>query len=120
MNSLSDSDKKEYLESLGVANSGRDQLIKAAYKILGLITFFTSGEPETRAWTVRSGAKAPEAAGVIHTDFEHGFISADVIFWKDLVETGGWNSARSKGLVRMEGKDYQIVDGDVCLFKFNV
>lgn len=120
LNSLSEQDKREYLESLEIKNSGRDKLIKAAYKILGLLTFFTSGESETRAWTVKTGAKAPEAAGVIHTDFKHGFISCDVIDWQDLVQTGGWAKARSKGLVRMEGKDYAVRDGDVMLFKFNV
>ncbi|MDD3774133.1 MAG: redox-regulated ATPase YchF [Patescibacteria group bacterium] len=120
LNALSEQDKKEYLESLDIKNSGRDQLIKEAYKILGLLTFFTSGEPETRAWTVRKGAKAPEAAGVIHTDFEYGFISADVIDWQKLVEVGGWSDARAKGMVRMEGRDYVAKDGDVMLFKFNV
>jgi hypothetical protein len=120
LNSLNENDKKEYLDSLGVKFSGRDQLIMSAYKILGLLTFFTSGEPETRAWTVHEGAKAPQAAGAIHTDFERGFISADVIDWKELVKIDGWQEARAKGLVRMEGKTYVVKDGDVCLFKFNV
>jgi len=120
LNELSESEKMEYLKTLGIKNSGRDELIRKAYEILGLITFFTSGEPETRAWTVLNGAKAPQAAGVIHTDFEHGFISAEVIDWQNLVDNEGWTNARAKGLVRTEGKDYTVKDGDVCLFRFNV
>ena len=120
LNELDDAEKAEYLETLGVESSGLDRLIKEAYKVLGLMTYFTSGEPETRAWTIRDGAKAPEAAGVIHTDFERGFIAADVIGWLDLVNQGGWTNARSKGLVRTEGKNYIFKDGDVALFRFNV
>jgi len=120
LNELDDLEQKEYLEALGIEESGLDKLIKGAYKILGLITYFTSGEPETRAWTVRDGAKAPEAAGVIHTDFEKGFIAADVIGWLDLINQEGWSKARTKGLVRTEGKEYTFKDGDVALFKFNV
>ena len=120
LNELNDADKAEYLESLGIKESGLDKLIKEAYKTLGLITYFTSGEPETRAWTVRNGAKAPEAAGVIHTDFERGFIAADVIPWQDLYAQGGWAGARAHGLVRTEGKEYIFQDGDTALFKFNV
>jgi GTP-binding protein YchF len=120
LNELSDADKKEYLKEIGVDETGLNRLIVEAYKTLGLITYFTSGEPETRAWTVRSGAKAPEAAGVIHTDFERGFIAADVVGWLDLINQSGWSGARSKGLVRTEGKNYTFCDGDVVLFKFNV
>ena len=120
LNELSDDEKKEYLDYLGISESGLSRLIKEAYKTLGLITYFTSGEPETRAWTIRDGAKAPEAAGVIHTDFERGFIAADVIGWLDLANQGGWSSARAKGLVRTEGKNYTFQDGDTTLFKFNV
>jgi len=120
LNELNDEEKKEYLDSLGITQSGLSRLINQAYKAMGLLTYFTSGEPETRAWTVRAGAKAPEAAGVIHTDFERGFIAADVIGWLDLVNQGGWSEARTKGLVRTEGKNYTFEDGDVTLFKFNV
>ena len=120
LNELNDEEKAEYLETLGIKQSGLSRLINEAYKTLGLITYFTSGEPETRAWTVYNGAKAPEAAGVIHTDFERGFIAADVIGWLDLVNQGGWSAARAKGLVRTEGKNYTFQDGDVTLFKFNV
>ena len=120
LNELDEKEKAEYLETLGISESGLSRLINEAYKTLGLITYFTSGEPETRAWTVREGAKAPEAAGVIHTDFERGFIAADVIGWLDLVNQGGWSAARAKGLVRTEGKEYVFQDGDVTLFKFNV
>jgi len=120
LNELDDQEKKEYLESLGIADTGINRLIKEAYRALNLITYFTSGEPETRAWTVRNGAKAPEAAGVIHTDFERGFIAADVVSWQDLYAQNGWTGARTHGLVRTEGKNYLVKDGDVCLFKFNV
>lgn len=120
LNSLADEDKAEYLETLGIEESGLNKLIKEAYKTLGLITYFTSGEPETRAWTIKNGFTAPQAAGVIHTDFERGFIAADVIPWDKLVEAGGWPAARSKGLVRTEGKTYIFRDGDTTLFKFNV
>lgn len=120
LNELSTKEKIEYLETLGVKESGLSQLIKEAYKTLGLITYFTSGEPETRAWTIPLGAKAPKAAGMIHTDFERGFIAADVIPWQDLYAQESWAGARAHGLVRTEGKDYTVKDGDVCLFKFNV
>lgn len=120
LNDLSDTERKEYLETLGMEDSGLNRLIKEAYKTLGLITYFTSGEPETRAWTIREGTLAPQAAGVIHTDFECGFIAAEVIPWQDLVANGGWSAARSKGLVRTEGKNYEFKDGDVTLFRFNV
>nr|HPL01710.1 DUF933 domain-containing protein [bacterium] len=120
LNDLNDAEKTEYLDSLGISDTGINRLIKEAYNKLNLITYFTSGEPETRAWTVRGGAKAPEAAGVIHTDFEKGFIAAEVISWQDLYAQGGWSGARAHGLVRTEGKNYIFKDGDVALFKFNV
>jgi len=120
LNDLDDADRAEYLATLGINDSGLNRLIIEAYKTLGLITYFTSGEMETRAWTIHKGWKAPAAAGVIHTDFEHGFIAADVVPWQDLYAQGGWTGARAKGLVRMEGKNYEVQDGDVCLFKFNV
>ena len=120
LNELGTEEKAEYLSSLGIAESGLNRLIKEAYKTLGLITYFTSGEPETRAWTIKKGFTAPQAAGVIHTDFERGFIAADVIPWDKLVEAGGWSQARTHGWVRTEGKTYIFKDGDTTLFKFNV
>jgi len=120
LNDLDDKERAEYLDSLGVKDSGLDRLIKESYNTLGLITYFTSGEMETRAWTVKKDATAPQAAGVIHTDFEKGFIAADIVPWQDLFAQGGWTGARAKGLVRTEGKNYHIQDGDVALFKFNV
>lgn len=115
--SMSPEEKKEYLESMGLAESGLDRLIKEAYDVLGLITFLTTGEMETRAWTVRKGAKAPQAAGVIHTDFEKTFIRAEITNWKDLLENGGEVGCREKGLTRIEGKDYVMRDGDTCFFR---
>mgnify|MGYP001589618244 CR=1 FL=1 len=120
LNELNEQEKAEYLEALSLDDTGLNNLIKKAYETLGLITYFTSGEPETRAWTIKKGFKAPEAAGVIHTDFEKGFIAAEVIPWQDLYAHGGWPQARTKGLVRTEGKNYTMQDGDVCLFRFNV
>jgi GTP-binding protein YchF len=120
LNELSEEDQKEYLETLGISDTGLNNLIKKAYEKLGLITYFTSGEPETRAWTIKKGFTAPQAAGVIHTDFEKGFIAAEVIPWQDLFAQGGWSGAKTKGLVRTEGKTYIMHDGDVCLFRFNV
>lgn len=120
LNELSEEEKKEYLETLGIDDTGLNHLIKKAYETLGLITYFTSGEPETRAWTIKKGFTAPQAAGVIHTDFEKGFIAAEVIPWQDLFAQGGWSGAKAKGLVRTEGKTYIMQDGDVCLFRFNV
>jgi GTP-binding protein YchF len=120
LNELPDNEKKEFLSGLRIKDSGRDRLIQASYKILGLITYFTSGEKETKAWTIHNGDTAPKAAAVIHTDFERGFIAADIINWKDLVKINGWSEARSKGLVRTEGKAYIMKDGDVVIFKFNV
>lgn len=117
--SLPEEEQQVYIEELGLKESGLDRLIKAGYELLGLITFFTTGKDETRAWTVRSGAKAPEAAGVIHTDFIKGFIRAEVINWQDFVSSGSEVEAKSKGLIRTEGKEYIIKDGDVCNFLVN-
>lgn len=117
---LDDDEKKMFLEELGLAESGLDKLIRASYSLLGLISYLTSGEDETRAWTIQAGTKAPKAAGKIHTDFEKGFIRAEVVAYKDLVENGSMVAAKEKGLVRSEGKEYVVQDGDVILFKFNV
>lgn len=117
---LEDEEKKEFLEDLGLAESGLEKLIRASYSLLGLISYLTSGEDETRAWTIRKGTKAPQAAGKIHTDFERGFIRAEVVNYKDLAENGSMLAAKEKGLVRSEGKEYVVQDGDVILFKFNV
>lgn len=120
LNALTEQEKKDYLKELGLELSGLDRLIQAAYKTLGLITFLTTGPDETRAWTVKSGSKAPAAAGKIHTDFQRGFIKAETINWQKLLDEGSWAKAREHGLVRTEGKDYVVVDGDVMVFKFNV
>lgn len=117
---LDDEEKKEFLVELGLKESGLDRLIKASYRLLGLISFFTAGPKEVRAWTITEGTKAPQAAGKIHSDFERGFIRAEVIAYDDLMKCGSYNSAREKGLVRSEGKDYIMKDGDVALFRFNV
>ena len=117
---LDDEDKMEYLEAMGLEDSGLDRLVKASYSLLGLISFLTTGEMETRAWTIKKGTKAPEAAGKIHTDIERGFIKADTIAYDKLVEAGTIAHAREKGWIRSEGKDYVMVDGDVVNFKFNV
>lgn len=117
---LSDEERGEYLKELGLEESGLDKIIKAAYKTLGLITFITAGPIESKAWTIKQGTKAPQAAGVIHTDFEKGFIKAEVIDWDKLLEAGGYGAAREKGWLRLEGKDYVIKDGDVVHFRFNV
>lgn len=117
---LSQEEKKEFLQELGINDTGLDALIALAFETLGLMYYFTAGEKEVRAWTIHKGWKAPAAAGVIHTDFEKGFIKADVAGWKDLVEFAGWSKARETGKVRMEGKEYVVQDGDVMLFKFNV
>lgn len=113
---LSKEEAKDYLKELGLSEAGLDRLITASYKLLNLITFLTSGEPETRAWTVKNGAKAPEAAGVIHTDFIKGFVKADVVNWQDFVKAGGWNKIKETGKMRLEGKDYVVKDGDVVYF----
>ncbi len=117
---LDEDEKQMFLEDLGLKESGLDKLIKASYSLLGLLSFLTAGEDETRAWTIKKGTKAPQAAGKIHTDFERGFIKAEVVNYRDLLECGSLSSAREKGLVGMEGKDYVVKDGDVILFRFNV
>ena len=109
-----------FLEDLGIEESGLDKLIKASYSLLGLATYFTAGEQEVRAWTFRKGIKAPQAAGIIHTDFERGFIRAETVSYTDLVEAGSMGHAREKGKVRLEGKEYIVQDGDVIHFRFNV
>ena len=117
---LSQEEAKAYLSDLGVTGSGIERMIQSVYKLLDLTTFITAGEKEVRAWTVKSGSKAPKAAGVIHTDFEKGFIRAEVTSYKDFVECGSYTACRDKGVTRMEGKDYVVRDGDVILFRFNV
>lgn len=116
---MSDEEVKEYLFSIGQEDRGLNILIKKAYSLLGLETYFTAGSTEVHAWTIRIGTKAPQAAGEIHTDFEKGFIKAETINWKDLVDLEGWASAREKGKVRLEGKEYIVQDGDVMIFKFS-
>jgi GTP-binding protein YchF len=117
---LAPAERDEYLRALGLAEPGLDRLVHAGYRLLGLITFFTVGPDECRAWTVRRGTRAPQAAGVIHTDFEKGFIKAEVIRYDDLVELGSEAAARDKGRLRIEGKEYVVQDGDVMHFRFNV
>ena len=117
---LDDDEKAMFLEELGLTESGLDKLIAASYRILGLMSYLTAGVTETRAWTIRMGTKAPQAAGKIHSDFERGFIRAEVVNYQDLIDCGSYNAAKEKGLVRSEGKEYVIKDGDVVLFRFNV
>ena len=117
---LDDEEKAEYLETLGIKESGLDKLIAASYDLLGLMSFLTAGEKETRAWTIKKGTKAPQAAGKIHSDFERGFIKAEVINYKDLLDCGSLAAAKEKGLVRIEGKEYVVKDGDTIIFRFNV
>lgn len=117
---LDDDEKKMFLEDLGLTESGLEKLIKASYRLLGLISYLTAGVQETRAWTIKLGTKAPQAAGKIHTDFERGFIRAEVVNYQDLLDCKTYNAAKEKGLVRSEGKDYVVKDGDVILFRFNV
>jgi len=117
---LDDEEKKSFLNDLGLSESGLDKLISASYKLLGLISFLTAGPKETRAWTIKKGTKAPQAAGKIHSDMEKGFIRAEIVSYDDLIECGGYPQAREKGLVRLEGKDYVMQDGDVVVFRFNV
>ncbi len=117
---LPEEDRADFLESLGVEEGGLKSLIRATYTLLGLRTYFTSGEKETRAWTITAGMSAPQAAGVIHTDFERGFIRAETVGYDDLVKSGSLGSAKEKGLVRSEGKEYIVKEGDVMLFRFNV
>ena len=117
---LDEDEKKMFLEDLGLKESGLEKLIRASYRLLGLISYLTTGPDETRAWTITEGTKAPQAAGKIHTDFERGFIRAEVVSYDNLVKYDGMNGAKEKGLVRSEGKDYVVQDGDVVLFRFNV
>lgn len=117
---LEDDEKQAFLEDLGLEESGLDRLIRGAFHLLGLMTFFTVGQIEVRAWTIRQGTKAPQAAGTIHTDFERGFIRAEVVSYSDFVEFKGLNGAKDKGLVRLEGKEYVMADGDIVHFRFNV
>ena len=120
LSQMSPEDCAMFLEELGLKESGLNRLIKKSYALLGLISYLTAGEKETRAWTIVNGTKAPQAAGKIHSDFERGFIRAEVVDYETLLECGGYNGAREKGKVRSEGKDYVIKDGDVVLFRFNV
>ena len=117
---LDDDERKEFLEEMGLKESGLEKLIRASYSLLGLISYLTAGETETRAWTITKGTKAPQAAGKIHSDFERGFIRAEIVRYEDLIELGSLNAAKEKGLLRSEGKEYVVQDGDVILFKFNV
>ena len=109
-----------FLEELGITESGLDRLVKASYPLLGLISYLTTGEDECRAWTIKKGTKAPQAAGKIHSDFERGFIRAEIVSYEDLMATGSMVAAKEKGLVRSEGKEYVVQDGDIILFRFNV
>lgn len=120
LSGLEEEDKKEMLEALGLEESGLDKVIKKSYDLLGLMSFLTAGEPEVRAWTIKKGTKAPQAAGKIHSDIERGFIKADVVSYSDLMGAGSMVAAKEKGLVRSEGKEYIMQDGDIVLFKFNV
>lgn len=115
---FSDEERREFLDEMGISGNPMDTIIKTCYDLLGLQYYFTAGEKEVRAWTIKKGWSAPEAAGVIHTDFQKKFIKADAVNWKDLVKYGGWSAAREAGKVKMEGKEYIVQDGDVLLFKF--
>ena len=117
---LDDDEKSMFLEELGLKESGLEKPIKASYSLLGPISYLTAGEPEVRAWTIKKGTKAPQAAGKIHSDFERGFIRAEIVSYDDLMACGTYNAAKEKGLVRLEGKDYVVQDGDIILFRFNV
>ncbi len=117
---LDQDDKEAYLDEVGLDATGLERLVHAAYDLLGLITFFTTGPKETRAWTIERGTKAPQAAGIIHTDFEHGFIRAETIKFRDFIQCGSEAGARDAGVLRAEGRDYEVADGDVILFRFNV
>ena len=117
---LDDDEKAEFLADLGLSESGLDKLIRASYSLLGLISYLTAGPTESRAWTITKGTKAPQAAGKIHSDFERGFIKAEIVSYTDLIESGSMAAAKEKGLVRQEGKEYVVQDGDVILFRFNV
>ena len=120
LSGLEDEDKKEMLEALGLKESGLDILIKKSYDLLGLMSFLTAGEPEVRAWTIKKNTKAPKAAGKIHSDIERGFIKAEIVSYEDLIREGSMNAVKEKGLLRSEGKDYIMQDGDIVLFRFNV
>ena len=120
LSTLEETDKKEMLEALGLEESGLNKLIKKSYDLLGLMSFLTAGEPEVRAWTIKKGTKAPQAAGKIHSDIERGFIKAEIVSFDDLIREGSMIQAKEKGLVRSEGKEYIMQDGDIVLFKFNV
>ena len=117
---LDDDEKKMFLEDLGLSESGLEKLIKASYSLLGLISYLTAGEPECRAWTIKKNTKAPQAAGKIHSDFERGFIRAEIVSYDDLMACGTYTAAKDKGLVRLEGKEYVVQDGDIIHFRFNV
>ena len=118
--SLTPEEKAEFIEELGIGESGLDKLVKAGYRLLGLISFLTAGPKEVRAWTIEKGTKAPQAAGKIHTDFERGFIRAEVVHYDTLIENGTMQACREKGLIRSEGKEYVMQDGDIVVFRFNV
>ena len=118
--SIDEAEKAEMLEMLGLSESGLDKVIKSSYDLLGLMSFLTAGEPEVRAWTIKKGTKAPQAAGKIHSDIERGFIRAEIVSYDDLMKEGSMNAAKEKGLLRSEGKDYIMQDGDIVLFRFNV
>ena len=117
---LDGEEKSEFLAGMGLSESGLDRLIRSGYELLGLITYFTAGVKEVRAWTITKGTKAPQAAGVIHSDFEKGFIRAEVIAFNDFISSNGESGAKEKGLMRLEGKEYTVQDGDVMHFRFNV
>ena len=117
---LDPEDRQMFLDDLGIESAGLDKMIQASYKLLGLISYLTAGPKEVRAWTIPNGTKAPQAAGKIHSDFERGFIRAEVVSYDDLMNCGSYNAAKEKGLVRSEGKEYVMKDGDVVLFRFNV
>ena len=117
---LDDADRAEMLDALGLGEGALPRMVRAAYHLLGLRTFLTTGEKESRAWTFRAGAKAPECAGIIHSDMQRGFIRAEVIHWDELLEIGSWAKAKELGKLRVEGKDYEVVDGDVLEIRFNV
>ena len=120
LSALEENDKSEMLEALGLKESGLDAVIRESYDLLGLMSFLTAGEPEVRAWTIKKGTKAPEAAGKIHSDIQRGFIKAEIVSFEDLIREGSMIAAKEKGLVRSEGKEYIMQDGDIVLFKFNV
>ena len=120
LSSLEGEEKQEMLEAMGLDESGLDKVIKASYDLLGLMSFLTAGKKEVRAWTIKKGTKAPQAAGKIHTDFERGFIKAEIVSYDDLVRLGSYQKAKEAGLIRLEGKDYVMQDGDIVEFKFNV